>query len=88
MSCRGILLLFALLIGAAGCGPQFGMPQWCNPGSAAAQQNRAVRFDPYIQNDELGLPSTATRPRDYEIPMSSASRSRWYLGKWGQASSQ
>jgi hypothetical protein len=58
-------------------------PDLFHPGSTATQQQRALRYDPYLQNE----PSQATlgaRPREYETPPPEPSRARWYLGKWGQ----
>ena len=52
--------------------------------SARAQQRRAVRFDPFMEND-IG-PSLlrqyttldGTRPRDYAEPVAEVKRARWW----------
>ena len=68
---------------ASGCA-SLGKPQWLEPLPARAQQRRAVRFDPFMEND-IG-PSAlrqyttldGTRPRDYAEPVSEVKRSRWW----------
>jgi hypothetical protein len=51
--------------------------------SARAQQRRAVRFDPYPQ-DDIGPYlfreplMDGTRPRDYNEPVAEIRRSRWW----------
>jgi hypothetical protein len=68
---------------ATGCA-SLGRPDWLEPGPAASQRRRAVRFDPFMQND-IG-PSTlreytlldGTRPRDYAEPVAEVNRSRWW----------
>lgn len=68
---------------SAGCA-SLGKPQWLDPGPARNQQRRAVRFDPFMQND-IG-PSLfrqystldGTRPRDYAEPVPEVKRSRWW----------
>jgi hypothetical protein len=76
--------IISLLITTAlvGCKGTVG-PAWAHPGSARAQQTQALRYDPYPEN-ESGPPMVGVRPREYEKPPSEASRSRWFLGKWGQ----
>jgi hypothetical protein len=73
-----VLILTAL----AGCQRTAG-PCWLHPGSASTQQNRALRYDPYPEN-EPGPEMVGVRPREYQKPPSEASRARWELGKWGQ----
>jgi hypothetical protein len=71
-----------MLVALAGCQDIAG-PDWFHPGTAAAQQKRALRYDPYPENDSG--PSTAgTRPRDFDIPPPEPSRARWEDGKWGE----
>lgn len=68
---------------STGCA-SLGKPQWLDPGPARNQQRRAVRFDPFMQND-IG-PSLfrqystldGTRPRDYAEPVPEVKRSRWW----------
>jgi hypothetical protein len=79
----GIVLAVALAATATGCA-SLGKPQWLDPGPARNQQRRAVRFDPFMEND-IG-PSLfrqygtldGTRPRDYAEPVPEVKRSRWW----------
>lgn len=76
--CLGAALAFA----SAGCS-SLGRPQWLEPGPSRAQQRRAVRFDPYLQDDIapsiLRVPlNDGTRPRDFAEPMPEVERSRWW----------
>ncbi|MBN2579287.1 MAG: hypothetical protein JXB10_09875 [Pirellulales bacterium] len=57
-------------------------PNWCHPGTAPVQQDRAVRFDPYPEN-EIG-PATGTRPRDFAVPLAEPARARWQLKNLGR----
>jgi hypothetical protein len=76
-------LVVALALVATGCA-SLGKPEWLDPGPARNQQRRAVRFDPFMQND-IG-PSLfrqystldGTRPRDYAEPVPEVKRSRWW----------
>lgn len=72
-------LLMLLLLGAGGCVQdqvEFGWPRLCGPGSSDIQQRRAVRFDPYPQNE--GGPSiVGARPREYDKPIPEVDRARW-----------
>jgi hypothetical protein len=76
-------LVVALALVASGCA-SLGKPEWLDPGPARNQQRRAVRFDPFMQND-IG-PSLfrqyttldGTRPRDYAEPVPEVKRSRWW----------
>ncbi len=85
---RHTTALIALCVGAvlalasAGCS-SLGRPQWLEPGPSRAQQRRAVRFDPYLQDDTapsiLRVPlNDGTRPRDFAEPMPEVERSRWW----------
>jgi hypothetical protein len=69
-------VLFFLAL--AGC-QSTAQPNLAHPGSAQAQQNRAVRFDPYPDN-ELAPAMVGVRPRGYENPIPEPSRARWQLG--------
>lgn len=68
---------------ATGCA-SLGKPQWLDPGPARQQQRKAVRFDPFMQND-IG-PSLfrqysildGSRPRDYAEPVAEVKRARWW----------
>ncbi|MFM8579596.1 MAG: hypothetical protein ACKOCN_12485 [Planctomycetaceae bacterium] len=66
----------------AGCS-SLGRPDWLAPGPARNQQRRAVRFDPYLQDDVgpylLRLPLVdGGRPRDYAEPVPEVRRARWW----------
>ncbi|HAO71725.1 MAG: hypothetical protein ISQ10_00560 [Planctomycetes bacterium] len=65
-----------------GCA-SLGRPDWVQPGPAVNQRRRAVRFDPYLQDDiapsVLRLPlMDGTRPRDFADPVPEVTRSRWW----------
>ena len=70
-----VALVFLVLAGCQSTAP----PSLAHPGSAQVQQNRAVRFDPYPEN-EMGPPMVGVRPRDYENPLPEPTRSRWQVG--------
>lgn len=67
---------------SAGCA-SLGKPTWPAGGTARMQQRRAVRFDPYPQ-DDIGPYlfreplMDGTRPRDYNEPVPEIRRSRWW----------
>lgn len=79
-----VLLAVACLtsLSSAGCA-SLGRPDWAAPGPAAKQQRRAVRFDPYLQDDiapaslRLSIMDGA-RPRDFADPVPEVTRSRWW----------
>ena len=75
------LSLAACLSG--GCA-SLGKPEWLEPGPARNQQRRAVRFDPFMENDigpyafrQYGI-MDGTRPRDYAEPVPEVRRARWW----------
>ena len=74
--------MLLLSLGLAGCS-SLAKPNWTAPGSAQVQQGRALRYDPYPEN-EPGPALTGTRPLGYQTPIPETSRSRWFLGNWGQ----
>ena len=70
-------------LAATGCA-SLGKPDWLEPGPARNQQRKAVRFDPYMQNDigpyafrQYGI-MDGSRPRDYAEPVPEVRRSRWW----------
>jgi hypothetical protein len=80
------LTLAAVIVAAAfapGC-MSLGKPKWLEPLPVKSQQRRAVRFDPFMEND-IG-PSLlrqyttldGTRPRDYAEPVAEVKRARWW----------
>lgn len=78
--------LAALVLAALVCGgcASLGKPQWLEPGPARNQQRRAVRFDPFMENDigpyafrQYGI-MDGTRPRDYAEPVAEVRRARWW----------
>ena len=87
MHARRSLLLPALaltltLTAASGCA-SLGKPDWLDPGPERLQRRRAVRFDPYLQDDiapsSLRLPlMDGARPRDFATPVPEVRRSRWW----------
>jgi hypothetical protein len=66
---------FALVLVSAsgGC---VSSPRLFHPGSAAYQQQKAVRFDPYVDND-IGPAVVGARPRDYDKPPAEPVRAHW-----------
>jgi hypothetical protein len=75
-------LLALLLPLALGCA-SLGKPDWLDPGPAANQRRKAVRFDPYLQDDiapsQLRLSiMDGSRPRDFLEPVPEVKRARWW----------
>jgi hypothetical protein len=73
----------AVVLAVTGCA-SLGKPTWLEPGPARSQQRKAVRFDPYMQNDigpyafrQYGI-MDGSRPRDYAEPVPEVRRSRWW----------
>ena len=77
-----IVVLFVAGLGAAasGCrglsGPRLG-----GAGTAAYQQARAERFDPYPEN-EPGPPVVGSRPMEFQDPVPEVQRARWLPWNW------
>jgi hypothetical protein len=79
---QSLAVVVIALVGS-GCA-SLGKPKWLEPPSARTQQRRAVRFDPFMEND-IG-PSLfrqyttldGTRPRDYAEPVAEVKRARWW----------
>ena len=75
-----VVLMAACSLG--GCA-SLGKPTLPAVGSAKAQQRRAVRFDPYLQNDigpyalRMSL-MDGSRPRDFNDPVAEVKRARWW----------
>jgi hypothetical protein len=69
-----------ILAAMGGCQHTEG-PNWLHPGSAATQQARALRYDPYPEN-EPSPGMAGVRPREYDKPPPEPSRARWHLGGW------
>jgi hypothetical protein len=77
-----ILLLAVVPLAAVGCA-SLGKPDWLEPGPAAYQRRKAVRFDPSLQDDiapsSLRLPlMDGARPRDFAEPVPEVRRARWW----------
>ena len=77
-----MLLVAVLLPATVGCA-SLGKPDWLEPGPAAYQRRKAVRFDPYLQDDiapsSLRLPlMDGARPRDFAEPVPEVRRARWW----------
>lgn len=75
---RGIfLLLLAALLGLGGFQGCAGLagPNWRHPGTAQTQQLRALRFDPYPE-DDLGPSVEGARPLEFQNPPPDIQRSR------------
>lgn len=79
-----MVVVVAAALAAPGCA-SLGKPKWLEPpASARAQQRRAVRFDPFMENDigpalfrQYGT-LDGTRPRDYAEPVAEVKRARWW----------
>jgi hypothetical protein len=77
------LALAALVVLAGGGCASLGKPDWLQPGPSRSQQRKAVRFDPYLQ-DDIGpylfrLPlMDGSRPRDFAEPVPEVRRARWW----------
>ena len=68
MLIAGILSLSLCLgVAAGGCSSSLGRPNWMNPGPVAYQQQQALRYDPFPE-DDLGPPIVGGRPREYDRP--------------------
>ena len=72
------ILCLAISFGPAGC-TNLAKPDLTHPGSTTAQQNRAVRFDPYPESTS-GPAMTGVRPREYENPIAEPAQARWQRG--------
>jgi hypothetical protein len=77
-------LCAAVALSVAGCG--FGQGQLrqqiFRPGPTQYQQQRAVKFDPYSEQERYAGPRDSTmRPRDYYQPNPEPTRGRWL--DWG-----
>jgi hypothetical protein len=77
-----LALTACVLLAAGGCA-SLGKPDWLQPGTSRSQQRKAVRFDPYLQ-DDIGpylfrLPlMDGSRPRDFAEPVPEVRRARWW----------
>ena len=72
----------AVTCATSGCA-SLGKPDWLDPGPAARQRRKAVRFDPYLQDDiapsSLRVPlMDGARPRDFATPVPEVRRARWW----------
>jgi hypothetical protein len=83
VSRTGVRLLAAITLTMAGCGIGQGQlaQQIFRPGPAPYQQQRAVKFDPFNEQNYVGTPDNSSRPRDYYQPNAEPSRGRWPT--WG-----
>ena len=79
-----VVAALTLAAGVAGGCASLGKPDWLEPGPARNQQRRAVRFDPFMENDigpyafrQYGI-MDGTRPRDYAEPVAEVRRARWW----------
>ena len=77
-----ISLVLIAVMATGGCA-SLGKPDLHDPGPSRSQQRKAVRFDPYLQDDigpyQLRLPlMDGSRPRDYAEPVPEVRRARWW----------
>jgi hypothetical protein len=68
-----------LMLVSAGCG--LSRPRWFFPGRVEQQQDRAVYYDPY-PDQEVGPKVEGGRPREYQQQVPTAVRSQ-PQGPWG-----
>jgi hypothetical protein len=71
-----LIALAGILVGCAGPNSSIAPPPLFRPGTAATQQNRALRYDPYPEN-EPGPAMVGVRPREYVKPIPEVDRARW-----------
>ena len=69
-----------LLAASTGC-RNLARPNFACPGTAEAQQARAIQFDPYPEN-EPGPKVVGGRPMEYEQPPAEVFRARWLPWNW------
>jgi hypothetical protein len=79
----GRLLIAVMIVCATSGCASLGKPDWLDPGPAANQRRKAVRFDPYLQDDiapsQLRLSiMDGSRPRDFLEPVPEVKRARWW----------
>lgn len=81
---RCIAPVIASLLLALGTGcSTLGRPEWLYPGPTEIQRRRAVKFDPYLQDDigpyQFRMPlMDGSRPRDFLEPVPEVKRARWW----------
>jgi hypothetical protein len=79
-----VSLCAVVVLTLTGCGIGQGQlrQQVFRPGPARYQQERAVKFDPYSEQERYAGPRDSTsRPRDYYQPNPEPTRGRWL--DWG-----
>ena len=84
MSLTRLVLVALFATAAPGCGIGQGQlrNQVFRPGPAQYQQQQAVRFDPYSEQETYTGPrDSSARPRDYIKPNPEPTRGRW--DTWG-----
>jgi len=81
-----VCLLGFVLSAASGCG-WMSPPNWRHPGPAPYQQQRAVEFDPYPQ-DDTGPNVVGGRPLQYQKPKAETVRTRRLVALAGSVSGQ
>ena len=72
-------VIAATLVVTAGCGVS--RPRWFFPGMVQQQQDRAVHYDPY-PDQEAGPETEGVRPREYQQQVPTPVRSQ-PQGPWG-----
>ncbi len=77
------IALVLLGAGTVGCSTSLGPSNLTNPGTAAFQQGKAQRFDPYPEN-EAGPELVGVRPPDYLVPPPEPKRARWIWEQGGR----
>lgn len=76
-----VAVLLAASTGCQGMAPHLARPNLASPGTAEAQQARAVQFDPYPEN-ETGPRIVGGRPLEYQQPPAEVFRARWLPWNW------
>jgi hypothetical protein len=78
---RAVLAVFAAMLVAALAGCMTDPVNWRQPGTMAEQQRRAIRLDPY-PNNNIAPEIVGGRPREYQIDRSEVERARLLRESW------
>ncbi len=78
------LLLAAALLAIVGCGPFFGLPSICEPGSESQKLADAKKFDPY-PDPNMGPAVVGGRPEGFMHPRPDPDITKLPLPPWAQS---
>ena len=74
---KSLQALLLTLVCAAASGCSLARPNWLHPGPTLEQQQRAVLFDPYVDND-LGPEVVGVRPPGFQKSRAEPVRAKMY----------